>query len=136
MTGAWTQAHSAAWAAARAADAGECGGWEPRVAAALAAFVRTARDAQLVVDDTPGSPPDSDTLEDAARRLAAASGHPRYTDPSGLGWPALLEGAANVAHAHRQATSQPSAQDPHTAAQLRADRERLLRHIHEEGPPA
>lgn len=40
--------------------------------------------------------------DEAARQLARASGHPRYTDTS-ASWRRLFEQDANVVHAHREA---------------------------------
>lgn len=114
-----THAYTAGWRAWATTDGDD----DTRLRAAFDALCAALTETGLLTPAQPAKP----SPEDAARELAAASASPRYTDPGGPGWQALLESRHNIDHAYRQAAAQPPAGDPKTAARLRTLRDVLVR---------
>lgn len=118
----FTQAATVASAAYRDAH----GNHAARLAMALEAHLAALATAGLLTELPPGitGPP---TIEDDARWLAAAGGHPRHSGEHG--WQRLLESEADIRMACRHATSDLTAGQGVSRDQVTARRDRLLTHL-------
>lgn len=117
-------ARRAAW---RAFHGTEGDSDDARLHAALGTFTEALHQAGLLI--LPDHQPTAEDVEDAARWLATASGHPRYTHPEGPGWQSLLGSETNVRHAFA-AAQKTAGGDQDAVARLRAARDLLLRNTH------